>query len=52
MLVGCDRPTGRNRFRAVRTQARFEDTLVQLPKRTLELLDAAPGAKLSVIPFE
>jgi arginine N-succinyltransferase len=52
VLVACERDSGRNRFRAVRTQARFDDQVVHLPAAARELLGVKPGAKLSVIPFE
>lgn len=52
MLVGVQRPTGKNRFRAVRTPVRFDDTQVYLPTQARELLQVKPGVKLSVIPFE
>jgi arginine N-succinyltransferase len=47
-----ERESGRNRFRSVRTTARLDDKNAYLPARAKELLDAAPGAKLSVIPFD
>ena len=31
MLVACERETGRNRFRAVRSQVRIDDQVVYLP---------------------
>jgi len=52
VLVSVERESGRNRFRSVRTTARLDDKNAYLPARAKELLDAAPGAKLSVIPFD
>ncbi len=51
MLVGYDRDSGRNRFRAVRCQVRLEDQRAHLPADAKRMLDAPAGAKLSVIPF-
>jgi arginine N-succinyltransferase len=50
-LVGVSRPTGPNRFRAVRAQVRFDDQVVYLSKRARELLKVKPGEKLSIVPF-
>ena len=52
MLVAAERSTGKNRFRAVRCNVRFEDRVVHLPARAKELLEVKEGAKLSLIPFE
>src|SRR5262245_5917439 len=52
VLVACERTSGRNRFRAVRTQARFDNQVVYLPARAKEALDAKAGDKVSIIPFE
>jgi arginine N-succinyltransferase len=52
MLVGVEKATGRNRFRAVRTPVRFDDKLAYLPRPAKDLLDVEPGARLSIIPFE
>jgi arginine N-succinyltransferase len=52
VLVARERDSGRNRFRAVRTQARIDDQVVYLPARAREALGAKPGEGLSVIPFE
>jgi arginine N-succinyltransferase len=51
-LVACERANGKNRFRAVRTQARFDNQVVYLPARAKEALGAKAGEKVSVIPFE
>ncbi len=52
MLVGVDRESGRNRFRAVRTQVRIDDQVAYLSRAARELLGVEPGVKVSLIPFE
>jgi arginine N-succinyltransferase len=52
MLVAVERAVGRNRFRAVRCQARLDDRFAYLPAQAKELLSVDPGDKLSLIPFE
>jgi arginine N-succinyltransferase len=52
MMVGMEKASGKNRFRAVRCSVRIEDQVVHLPARARELLDARPGDKLGLIPFE
>lgn len=52
VLVGVTRPSGPNRFRAVRTQVRFDDQVVTFPKSARELLKVKPGERVSIIPFE
>ncbi|MGV3621322.1 MAG: arginine N-succinyltransferase [Archangium sp.] len=52
VLVGVAREKGPNRFRAVRTQVRWEDQTVFLPKAARELLKVKVGERVSVIPFE
>jgi arginine N-succinyltransferase len=52
MLVGVSRDTGRNRFRAVRTQVRLDHKSAILPARVKEVLGLEPGAKISCVPFE
>jgi len=52
VLVGYERESGRNRFRAVRTMARLDDKTAYLPARAKQLLDAPAGARLSIIPFD
>jgi arginine N-succinyltransferase len=52
VLVAYERDSGRNRFRAVRTQVRMDDQIIYLPARAREMLGAPTGARLSVIPFE
>ena len=52
MMVGREKATGKNRFRAVRCSVRFEDQVVHLPGRAKELLEAKPGDKVALIPFE
>lgn len=52
VLIGIDRGAGPNRFRAVRTQVRFDDQVVYFPKAARELLKVKVGEKVSIIPFE
>ena len=52
MLVGVERESGRNRFRAVRSQVRIDDQIVYLPSETKDLLGLSSGVKVSLIPFE
>ena len=52
VLVAVTRPSGPNRFRAVRTQVRYEDQVVFFPKAAREMLKVKPGDKVSIIPFE
>ncbi len=52
MLVGVDRDSARNRFRAVRTQARLDDQVIYLPPLARELLGVTTGARVGAIPFE
>ena len=52
MLVGVDRDSARNRFRAVRTQARLDDQAIYLPPLARELLGVPTGARVGAIPFE
>jgi arginine N-succinyltransferase len=52
VLVAFERESGRNRFRAVRTQARVDDQIVYLPGPAKEVLGVSAGAKLSLVPFE
>jgi arginine N-succinyltransferase len=52
MLVGVDRDGARNRFRAVRTQARLDDQVILLPPAARELLGVTTGARVGAIPFE
>lgn len=52
VLLGVTRPSGTNRFRAVRTQVRFDDQVVFFPRAARDLLKLKPGDKVSVIPFE
>ena len=51
-LVAAERESGRNRFRAVRTQVKLEDKTVYLSREAREALDVAAGARLALIPFE
>ncbi len=50
-LVGRLRSDGRNRFRAVRCEARIEGGLVRIPAKARALLGARPGDRLHVVPF-
>ncbi|HYB44169.1 MAG TPA: arginine N-succinyltransferase, partial [Candidatus Methylomirabilis sp.] len=52
VLVGVDRESARNRFRAVRTPARLDDQSIVLPAGARELLGISAGARVGVIPFE
>ncbi len=52
MLVSVERPSGKNRFRAVRCQVRLDDRTAMLPAKAKELLQIEPGMKVSCIPFE
>ena len=51
-LVALCRPDGRVRFRAVRCHARVDGDAVRIPEKARELLEAEPGERLHVIPFE
>ncbi|HET9595646.1 MAG TPA: arginine N-succinyltransferase [Anaeromyxobacteraceae bacterium] len=51
-LVGVERPDGRVRFRAVRTQARIDGDDVLLGEEAKELLEVERGERVHVIPFE
>lgn len=52
VLVGLTRGAGANRFRAVRTQVRFDDQVVYFPRAARELLKVKAGDRVSIIPFE
>lgn len=52
VLVGLTRGAGANRFRAVRTQVRYDDQVVYFPRAARELLKVKPGDRVSIIPFE
>ncbi|HET6436479.1 MAG TPA: arginine N-succinyltransferase [Anaeromyxobacter sp.] len=51
-LLSLERRSGRNRFRAVRTEARLKKGQVFLPARAAELLAAAPGDPIHLVPFD
>jgi len=51
-LVALERPSGRNRFRAVRTEALLGRDGLKLPRSAAELLGARPGQRVSLVPFE
>jgi arginine N-succinyltransferase len=52
VMVALEQDSGRNRFRGVRCSARLDNQHVYLPAKAKQALDAEPGAKLSIIPFE
>ena len=52
VVVGKEKESGKNRFRAVRCSVRFEDQVVHLPARARELLEVKAGDRLGLIPFE
>ena len=52
MLVGREKPIGKNRFRAVRCSVQFDDQLVHLSAASKELLEVKAGDKVALIPFE
>ncbi len=51
-LVGLARSDGRVRFRAVRCPVRFEADEVRIPEDARKLLDARPGDRVHVVPFD
>jgi arginine N-succinyltransferase len=51
-LVALERPSGRNRFRAVRTEGRLERDRVRIHRPAAELLKARPGDALHLVPFD
>lgn len=51
-LVALERTSARNRFRAIRTLVRLDERFAYLTKRAKAMLDAEPGARVSIIPFE
>ncbi|MBL9038081.1 MAG: arginine N-succinyltransferase [Archangium sp.] len=52
LLVSVVRPGGPNRFRAVRTMARFDDRQLLLPSATRALLKVKAGDTVGVIPLD
>ena len=52
MLVGVEREAGRNRFRAVRCQARLDEKSIMIPRWVTGSLELEPGMKVSCTPFE
>jgi arginine N-succinyltransferase len=52
VLVALEKDSGRNRFRSVRCTVRVDNNVVYLPPKAKEVLEAEPGDKLSLIPFE
>jgi arginine N-succinyltransferase len=51
-LIGIDRPSGRQKFRACRTPCRLDDDRAYVPARAKELLGLEPGDRIHTIPFE
>jgi arginine N-succinyltransferase len=51
-LVAISRPEGRVRFRAVRTAALAEGARVRIPEAARAVLQARPGDRVHLIPFE
>jgi arginine N-succinyltransferase len=51
-LAALEPRRGRNRFRAVRTEAHLEGRAVKLPAAAAELLGASPGDALHLVPFD
>ena len=50
-LVASERASGRNRFRAVKTQVAFDNRQALIPLEARELLQARPGAAIGIVPF-
>jgi len=50
-LVGVSRPSGRPRFRAVRTPARLAGELLELPAEARKLLAVTPFDRVHLVPF-
>jgi arginine N-succinyltransferase len=51
-LVARYRTDGKIRFRAVRTQARLDGEHLRIPAKAREFLEASPGERLHLVPFE
>lgn len=51
-LVSVSRPEGRNRFRAVRCTVHLDGDTIRIPEKAREVLDARPGERVHLIPFE
>ena len=51
VLVGVARDAGRDRFRAVRTMASFEEDRIHLSEEVRRALGVVPGDRVSAIPF-
>jgi arginine N-succinyltransferase len=51
VLVASDRASGRNRFRAVKTQVALDNRQAMLPSAARDLLQVEPGAAIGIIPF-
>jgi len=50
-LVASGRASGRNRFRAVKTQVALDNRQAMLPGTAKDLLQVEPGAAIGIIPF-
>jgi hypothetical protein len=50
-IIGAERPTGANRFRAVCCPVGFKDKGVALPADAKKVLGLKSGARVSLIPF-
>jgi arginine N-succinyltransferase len=51
-LVGLSRTQGQVRFRAIRTEARLDGDLLRIPDKARDLLQARPGDRVHLIPFD
>ncbi len=51
VLAGVVRGSGANRFRAVRTRARWSRGRVRIPAEAARVLGAAPGDEIDLVPF-
>jgi arginine N-succinyltransferase len=51
-LVGVQRTSGKNRFRAVRAPLRLEGEEAVIPEEARDLLGVTPGDRLHLIPFD
>ena len=51
VLVGVARDAGRDRFRAARTKASFEEDRIHLSEEVRRALGVVPGDRVSAIPF-
>jgi arginine N-succinyltransferase len=51
-LVGVERPSSKNRFRAMRTPCRLDGDEISVPREARDLLGVRPGDRLHLVPFE